>query len=140
MSVRKSDRSESKLEVLNKAKDLADYTIRICRNEKVFPKSCRWIMSQRIVNECLDAITCIRRANATYIADGNKQSFEYRIMQQTQAHAHIDALLTLIDIAFNVYDIEGRRIEYWTGLAVETDDALKAWMKADKERFKKYMG
>lgn len=140
MAVRKSERSESKLEVLNKAKILTEYTLRICRNEKVFPKSSRWIMSQRIVNECLDAISCIRRANATYIGDGNRISCEYRRVQQNEAHAHFDALLTLIDLAFNVFDIEGRKIEYWTGLVLDADDALKAWSKSDKERIGKITG
>lgn len=69
MSVRKCDRNEGKLQVLNLSLNLAVYTLQICHNEKVFPKSQRWIMTQRIVNECLDAVTCIRRANAVLVQD-----------------------------------------------------------------------
>jgi len=137
MSVRKGDRSESKLEVLNDCRILAEYTIQICRNEKIFPKSSRWIMSKRILDECLEAISCIRRANAVYVGDKQsfKLNFEFRYQQQMQAHAHLDTLLTLVDLAYNTYNIEGRKIEYWTGLILEADDKLKAWMKADKERY-----
>lgn len=39
MSVRKCDRNEGKLQVLNLSLNLAVYTLQICHNEKVFPKS-----------------------------------------------------------------------------------------------------
>lgn len=134
MSVRKGDRGEGTLQVLNDCRILASYTIQICRNEKVFPKSQRWIMSQRIVNECVDAMTCIRRANSVMVY--TSEDFKYRRVQQVEAHAHLDALLSLIDLAFTSFDIEARKIEYWTGLALSTDDKLKSWMKADKQRYK----
>ena len=80
MTVRAGERKEGKLQVLNLSLQLATYTLQICRNEKVFPKSQRWIMTQRIVNECLDAVTCIRRANAVLAQD--EQSIAYRRAQQ----------------------------------------------------------
>ena len=134
MSVRKCDRNEGNLQVLNLSLNLAVYTLQICHNEKVFPKSQRWIMTQRIVNECLDAVTCIRRANAVLVQD--EQGRAYRHAQQIEAHSHIGALLSLIDLAHRVFGIELRRVEHWTRVAVETDDKLKAWMKSDKERYK----
>ena len=133
MSVRKGDRSETKLEVLNVIRQLAAYSMGICKNEKIIPKSSRWIMSQRIVNECLDAYSCVRRANAVYVT--NNLEYNYRHEQQVEAHAHIDALLGLIDIAYGMYSIESRKIEYWTGLAIQADDALKKWTKSDTERY-----
>jgi len=129
MSVRKGDRGESKLDVLNDMRLLAQYSLTICKNEKVFPKSSRWIMAQRIVNECLDAMTCIRRANAVFVT--NEVEKDYRHSQQMEAHAHIDALLTLIDLAYNAFEIDGKRIEYWTGLCINVDTKLKAWLKAE---------
>lgn len=136
MSVRKGDRDENKLEVLNDLRILSEYTIQICRNEKIFPKSSRWIMAQRIVNECLEAVTCVRHANSAYVGDDfmKDRILEYRIAEQMKAHSHLDAMLSLIDIAYGTFGIEGRKIEYWTGLVLTADDRLKAWMKGDKAR------
>ena len=133
MSVRQGDRQQGKLQVLDLSRNLTKYSITACKNEKIFPKSQRWIMSQRIVNEAIDATTCIRRANATYVND--EQTYKYRRGEQLKAHASLNALLTLIDIAYDSFDIETRKIAFWTKLVVDTDEKLKTWMKSDKERY-----
>ena len=133
MSVRVNDRKEGHLQVLNCSLNLAVYTLQVCKNEKVFPKSQRWIMAQRLVNECLDAVTCIRRANATMVKDSESKA--YRHGQQIEAYAHINAFMSLLEIAHRAFSIETRRIEYWTKLATDTNDKLVGWMKSDKERF-----
>lgn len=55
-------------------------------------------------------------------------------MEQVKAHAHLDALLDLIDDAYDADYISGRQVEFWTGLILQTDDLLKAWIKSDKEK------
>lgn len=135
MSVPVGKRGEGKLEVLNDCRILSEYTLRACKNEKVFPKSNRWIITQRLVNECIDAVTCIRRANATLVQ--TRADYEYRRSEQVKAHAHLEALLTLLDLSYNVLDLESRRVEHWTGLIINTEERLKAWAKSDRERYKK---
>lgn len=132
MSVRKGDRGESKLEVLNWARILAAYTVQACRNEKIFPKSSRWIMAKPIVDECVSALTCIRRANA---ADLYEQP-EYRRSQQAEAYCHLEALLSIINLAYDSFSIDGAKIETWTGHVVNTENTLRAWMKSDRQRLK----
>ena len=41
MSVRKGDRGEGKLQVLNKARELKTYSLSQLKNDKHFPKSTR---------------------------------------------------------------------------------------------------
>ena len=53
MAVPEGKRTESKLEVQTKARELANYTTTICSNEKIFPKRDRWILTNRIVNTVL---------------------------------------------------------------------------------------
>lgn len=89
MSVRVGDRSEGTLSVLNDIRILGEYTIQICKSEKVFPKSSRWIMAKPIVDECISALTCVRRANAVFVQ--TRYDYEYRRNQQVQAHSHLDA-------------------------------------------------
>lgn len=49
MSVVKSKRGRSKFEVLVKANELAAFTIRICSNEKNFPKRYRWTITSTAI-------------------------------------------------------------------------------------------
>lgn len=137
MSVRKGDRGEGKLQVLNKARELKGYSLGIIKNEKHFPKSTRWLYASPIANEIREACACIRRANSVYVSDDVTREDEYRYRRsgQMKAHAHLDALLDLIDDAYRAGYISGNQAEYWTGLILETDDKLKAWIKSDKDRY-----
>ena len=49
MSVVKSKRHDGLLAVITKANELAVYTIKICSNEKSFPKHYRWCITAKIV-------------------------------------------------------------------------------------------
>lgn len=139
MSVRKGDRGEGKLQVLNKARELKAYSLRLVKNDKHFPKSTRWLYAAPIANEVREACICIRHANSVYVSDSvtREDEYRYRRSEQTKAHAHLDALLDLIDDAYGAGYISGDQTEFWTGLTLETDDLLKAWIKSDKERYKK---
>ena len=134
MSVRKGDRGEGKLQVLNKARELKKYSLTIVKSEKNFPKSTRWLYASPIVNEVREACVCIRHANSVYVT--NSEEYKYRRMEQVKAHAHLDALLDLIDDAYDAGYISGDKVEFWTGLILKTDDLLKAWIKSDKDKYK----
>lgn len=134
MSVRKGDRNEGQLQVLNLMRVLTLHTVQKCRSEKIFPKNARWILCKPILDECIAATVCVRRANAVYVGE-DSAAWRYRRNQQIEAHSHIDALLTLIDIAYNTFSIENDQMTYWISLCCEADEKLKAWMKSDKERF-----
>ena len=94
ISVVTGKRQEGTLQVLILARQLAVYTVKISKNENVFPKSYRWILTQKIVNEAVDALNCIRRANATALPtekmseDIAKDNIQYRYNQQRSAYAH----------------------------------------------------
>ena len=139
MAVRKNERNEGTLQVLKLSTDLCVYTLSILKNDKVFPKSQRWLITSSIAKEAVDTMTCVRRANSVLLRPGieGERDYIYRRAQQIEAHGHIGALLSLIDVSFQLNDIEPKRVKYWTGLAVETDQKLKSWMRSDKERMKK---
>lgn len=133
MSVIKTKRQEGKLSVLVKAREMCVYTVTICKNEKNFPKRNRWILTQPIVSEALEIMSCIRRANAVNVE--TKEDYIYRRQQQIEAYSRCEAMLTLIEIAYKVLSIDSERIEYWTGLVVETESLLQRWKRSDKERY-----
>ena len=134
MSVRKGDRGEGKLQVLNKARELKNYSLSQLKNDKHFPKSTRWLYAAPIAAEVREACICIRHANSVYVT--NAEEYNYRRMEQVKAHAHLDALLDLIDDAYDAGYISGDKVEFWTGLILKTDDLLKAWIKSDKDKYK----
>ena len=137
MSVRKGDRGEGILQVLNKARELKKYSIGLIKQEKNFPKSTRWIFASPIIEEVRSACICIRRANSVFVSNevSREEEFKYRRMEQVKAHASLDALLDLINDAYDAGYIDGKQVEYWTGLILHTDDLLKAWIKSDKEKY-----
>ena len=138
LSVRKGDRQQGKLEVLNLAMNLCTHTLTLCKNEKYFPKNQRWLLTSKIASEAVDALTCIRRANATLV-DGDliDARYQYRSSQQTEAHAHLGALYALIDVAYNLNDgITDSAVAYWSKLVKDTDDKLKAWIRSDSATYK----
>lgn len=138
MSVRKGDRGEGKLQVLNQARELKRYSLGVVKNDRRFPKSTRWLYAAPIASEVREACSSIRRANSVYVGNDftRDEEIRYRHMEQVKAHAHLDALLDLIDDAYNADYISGNQVEYWTGLILKTDDLLKAWIKSDREKYK----
>ena len=133
MSVRKGDRGEGKLQVLNKARELKKYSLARLKNEKTFPKSTRWLYAAPIAAEVREACICIRHANATSVPC--KVEYVFRHMVQVKAHAHLDAFLDLTDDANDAGYVSGDQVEYWTGLILRTDDLLRAWVRSDKRKY-----
>lgn len=132
MSVIKSKRKETTLMVFKMAKDLALYTINTCRKEKYIPKSQRWILSQPIVREAIEALVCMRRANSASIND--QTSYNYRYSQQVEAAGHLEGLLTLVELASEAFPSLLDKLEYWSRLIISTDAMLDKWIASDKKR------
>ena len=137
MSVIKANRQEGKLTVLTKAREMCTYTVTICKNEKNFPKRNRWILTQPIVNEALEVMSCVRRANAVRVE--TQMDYDYRRSQQVKAFGHSEALLTLIEVAYEVLGVDSSRVEHWTGLILETETLIQKWQRSDKERYKNFL-
>ena len=119
--------------MLSKARELSAYTVTICKNEKSFPKRDRWILTQPIVTEALSIMSCIRRANAVRVE--TQADYDYRRNQQVQAYSHAEALLTLMDIAYDVLSVESERIQHWTGLVLEVETLAQKWRRSDGTRY-----
>lgn len=137
MAVLEAERGEGKFEVLTCAWNLCVYTLNTCKSEKNFPKRDRWILAKPIVEECLNAIRCIRKANAVQVT--SEADYAYRHEQQAEAYGCLESLLTLIELACKANGIESRVIEFWTGLAMAAEEKLKAWTKRDRERYKNFI-
>ena len=133
MSVVASKRSEGKLLVLTKANELAVYTIRICSNERNFPKHYRWCITAKIVDAAMDISNYANMANSVYV--DKPEDYAIRRQYQTRAMAATYSLLNMIDIAYRTFGIEHDRIEYWTRLVNNVQNLLRNWRRGDAERY-----
>ena len=132
MSVPVYKRTEQKLEVITNAIDLAKHTMHLTHNEKHFPKRYRWIITQKIVNTALDIVTNVRKANNIRIEE--KSDLLQRRQYQIDALNDCEVLLTLIEIAYSMFNLESGSVEYWTGLIVKQEQLISKWRKSDRDR------
>ena len=137
MSVVKSKRKSNKqpLQVITKANNLTTHTIRICSNENNFPKRYRWCITSKIVDAAVEIARNATIANSIN-ADSDREMYSLRKKYQTVALANTYSLLTLIDIAYNTFSLEGDKVDYWIGLVEEVQNLLRNWKRSDEQRYK----
>lgn len=138
MSVIKNKRTEGSLTIVTKAAELMVYTVTIASNEKHFPKRYRWCITQHIVSQAVEINNRITEANGVYVETPD----DYRLRKglQKQALAMTYSLLSMIDMAYRVFQIDADRIRYWTGLIAEIQRLLRSWRKSDDSRYANLMG
>lgn len=132
MSVVESKREEGKLRAATKAKELAVYTIRICSNEKNFPKRHRWCLTNEIVRAALQINCCIEKANSVRYKNATEGELEIRRKYQTIAIAETYSLANLISIAKTLYGLNGDKVEYWTRLVKSVRTLARSWKNSEK--------
>jgi hypothetical protein len=66
MSVVKGERGETKLAVVDRAEDLAGYTLKIATNENHFPKRYRWCFTKEISDKAIEVDYLLHGANGVY--------------------------------------------------------------------------
>lgn len=129
MSVPQSKRSEGQLAVVTQANKLLVYTMRICSNEKSFPKRYRWCVTNRIVETTADITDKIIHANAIYIKDDDS-AIERRNVLQKEALELTYVLLNQIQLAYDIFSIAHDRVEFWTKEVMELQRLLRGWNRA----------
>lgn len=134
MSVPKSKRGKSQLEIVTKSNELATYTIHICSNEQHFPKRYRWCITAKIVDAAVDISRFIIMANSIFVGD-DPAMYKLRKQYQTQALASTYSLLSMMDIAYRTFGIDGDRINHWAGLVMTVQNLLRSWKKSDEQRY-----
>lgn len=132
MSVVKSQREETELTVITKANELTAYTIKICSNEKNFPKRYRWCITSKIVESSINIGNNIIKANSIYVQSA--EDLAARSRYQKEALIETYALLNMISIAYETFGIESDRVKYWTQLVTSVQTLIRNWRKSDANR------
>jgi len=134
MSVVLTKRGEGELKVITETRRLATHTIQICQNEKVFPKRYRWCVTAKIIDNVVDIAKYVNIANSLRLDD--PESAVLRKNYQNTALAMTYSLLTLMNIAYELFHINGDKMNYWTGLVITVQDLIRGWKKSDRDRVK----
>ncbi|MGN0404459.1 MAG: hypothetical protein ACI4F1_04500 [Bariatricus sp.] len=134
MSKLLSERGEGKYDVLESAKELAGYTIKITSNEKKFPKRYRLSIVNKIQEKAFYIVDCLIMANEIY--PNTKSEYEQRILYQKQARAACRSMMTMMEIAASTFNVNAGTLQYWTKMARDVRNHTTAWIKKDVERFK----
>lgn len=132
MSVRKSDRSQNILQAEIEAKNLCTYTIQMCQNNEIFPKSVRWVLCDRIINSCTDLFIAVRKANAIKVT-----LIEDAVLRENYQRACLGKLITLqslMTLAVDCYHIKASKFETWSKFYNTTIKYIRAWHNADKKK------
>ena len=144
MAVKVSDRSEAKLEALEKTFEFVQYTLQLCNNEKIFPKRHRWYMTARIANAVLECYTELKEANDTYVnaedvSYANVSKARSRLDHEQMAKDKISEVLALMQFAYEDphFPIESKRMNYWTHLCLECKKLIQGYADRDRLRFGK---
>lgn len=134
MSVPYSQRTQGKLAVVTKARELRTWTIHICSNEKNFPKRYRWCVTNKIVEDTNELCKLIIMANAVKV--DNSDDKRRRLERQKMALELTESLLDMVTVAYETFHVKTERVELWTAQLTELQNLLRGWIRSDSERYK----
>ena len=133
MSVVESQRKDTVMPSITKSFELAKYTIHICSNEKVFPKRYRWCLTDIIVKSAIQISNYLVMANSIYV--NSQDTYRLRLKYQNIAMALSKSLLSNMQLAKEVFGIDGDRMRYWTGLVYEVENLISTCRKNEAVRY-----
>ena len=133
MSVRVSERSESKLEVQEKAEKLVSHTVHIMSNPKVFdPRYSRF--HDRIVDCAVSVGQCLWEANGIRV---EKDPAKYRLRRglQDEAIRSINNMFYLMAVARRLDHLRSRKYSHWVEMTRTVKELAVAWRDSDARRY-----
>ena len=136
MSVPETQRQKGKLEVLTKAKEVTVYSGRILANQKKFDPAYDDFLVNDIKIAAKNIYRYARLANDIRVT--GKETALARRKLQTEAIRACEDMLINIEIAYQLYHLEGKRVEHWTNMVVESKKGLRAWRDSDRSRYKEH--
>ena len=116
------------LQIIVKAKDLAEHTIRITSNCKTFPKKYRFTLVDRMQVKSLNIFDCLMEANIFTVGDIRRTEL------QTNVITYCDELQFFIELTVRLGIIAMNRAEYWISLISSIKSMTIAWRTGDKKR------
>lgn len=118
------------LQVILKAKDLAEHTLRITSNCNRYPKKYRFSLVDKMQIKSLDIYESLMEANRTDIKIYKRERNEL----QTNAITYCDELIFYIELSFKINIINEKSMEYWSKMVSDIKHMTIAWRTKDRTR------
>lgn len=135
MSVLARFRTESPFEVRDRARTLEVKIIRLCMNEKYFPKRYRFILTTSIIEDAHKLVDYIEAANNFPLTEiFHKRRLIYQKETLTKIDNIFRKLMLAEELGFSIP--EGTLKELGESLSKE-EALIKRWMESDKARLNK---
>lgn len=122
--------AETELQVILKAKDLAEHTLRVTSNCRRYPKKYRFSLVDKMQNKALEIYEYLHEANRTDLKSYGRERSEL----QTKAITHCDELLFYIELSYKLNIISDKSMGYWSKLVTDIKRMAIAWRSKDKQR------
>jgi len=136
VAVRKGDQDQGKITAIDASRILIDYTYdRV--HDKTLPKTDRWLMTKTIWDDAAIARRYIVVSNSIRVE--SKSEAEERMRLEKLAVGHLDSLAASLDILHIKKIISDDRMDYWSKLVTNTQNLLKARMKATRPSYKQFL-
>ena len=120
--------------MLMKSRALTARTLRICSNEKHFPKRLRWLYTVHICNECNGMYSSIIKANSVYVL--TEEDARLRIRYWREAYAFSSSFAAYIDLALDLSEVNIDTIHSWRVELEEVKNLIRSRINAETRRFK----
>ena len=133
MSVPANQRTQGKLEVAVKSRNVAVYTLQITKNKKIFTEDYQEAVTDKIISTALNIHCLVWAANNTNVI--SYEAMQERLLLQEKAIAQCNVLLSLIDIAKPLFHLASKRVMFWGGMVIETRNLIRSWHSADRKRY-----
>lgn len=122
------------LEACEKAMELALHTIRICKNKNVFKAEYQDALTNDIIRCAKDIYIYAWNGNNIYVRENNGRWPE-RERLQVMAISKCGELLALINIARRLFHLKGKKVRYWSQMAIDTRRLLSRWHEANARQY-----
>lgn len=134
MSVLARFRSESPFAVRDDARKIEVRIIKLCMNEKYFPKRYRFILTTSIIEDAHKLVDYIEAANRT---DLTPEFIKRRITYQKEALTRVDFLLRKLILAEELgFTIPEGTLTEIGEMLLKEEKLIKNWIESDKVRMK----
>lgn len=134
MSVPKSKRKKSGLELFYKANELACYTIKICSNKNVFEEKYQNALTNKVIDTSVQIFVDLWTANNIKVCD--KKSYDARIDLERRAKRNCNNLLAMMQIAQRLFHLSTKRIKFWGNKTLEVRNGINKLAESDINRYR----
>ena len=121
--------SEQKLDVIIKAGNLMEYSMRVTSNRKRYPVKYIQLV-KRIQNKSMDIYEYLLEANRLKMDTSKVERLEL----QTKAITACDKISRFIEMSMNLNIIGSDTVEHWQKLIDDVKYMTIAWREKDKKR------